>query len=174
MDRIKNYRIIFSGLKDGIHEFEFEVKEAFFSFFDTEQEFENPNIKVNAKLEKRTTFLELWLDIKGTVELTCDISNENFDYTIESSTKYIIKFGNEYDDTHEEIIVIPKEDYYFDTSQLIYENILLAIPMKKISPNISDEDLSIVEQYSLQEEPEEEKDEESIDPRWEALKKLKK
>ena len=42
--------------------------------------------------------------------------------------------------------------------------------MKKISPNVSDEDLEILEKFSPKEEVEEEQD---IDPRWEALKKLK-
>lgn len=172
MDKIKNYDLIFSGLKEGVHEFQFEIKEAFFSLFDTEQEFENPDIKVNARLEKHSTFLELCLNITGKVQLTCDISNENFDHDIKSESKYLIKFGEEYDDSHEEIIVIPKESYFFNLAQLMYENITLAIPMKKISPNISDEDLSVLEKYSLQEEPSEE--EKTSDPRWDVLKKLKK
>lgn len=171
MDKIKNYDLIFSGLKEGVHEFQFEIKEAFFSLFDTEQEFENPDIKVNARLEKHSTFLELWLNITGKVQLACDISNENFDHDIKSESKYLIKFGEEYDDSHEEIIVIPKESYFFNPAQLMYENITLAIPMKKISPNISDEDLSVLEKYSPQEEPSEE--EKTSDPRWDALKKLK-
>lgn len=171
MDKIKNYDLIFSGLKEGVHEFQFEIKEAFFSLFDTEQEFENPDIKVNARLEKHSTFLELWLNITGKVQLACDISNENFDHDIKSESKYLIKFGEEYDDSHEEIIVIPKESYFFNPAQLMYENITLAIPMKKISPNISDEDLSVLEKYSPQEEASEK--EKTSDPRWDALKKLK-
>jgi uncharacterized metal-binding protein YceD (DUF177 family) len=47
---------------------------------------------------------------------------------------------------------------------------VLAIPMKKISPDVSEEDLQIVERFSPKVE---EKEEEVVDPRWEALKKLK-
>ena len=47
---------------------------------------------------------------------------------------------------------------------------MLSIPMKKVSPDISEEDLEILEKFSPQEEIEEEP---AIDPRWEALKKFK-
>ena len=47
---------------------------------------------------------------------------------------------------------------------------MLSIPMKKVSPNISDEDLEMLEKFSPKEEIVEEP---KSDPRWEALKKLK-
>ena len=49
---------------------------------------------------------------------------------------------------------------------------MLSIPMKKLSPNISDEDLALLEKYAPQ-VIEEEIEDEIIDPRWEMLKKLK-
>lgn len=173
MDKVKNYDIIFSGLKNGIHEFEFEIKEAFFTLFDTDQEFEKPDLKVIVKLEKHSTFMELWVNIYGKVELTCDISNENFDYEIKNESKYLVKFGEEFDYSHEEILIIPRDSYYFNIAQIIYENIALSIPMKKLSPNLSDEDLAIIDKYSPKEKDEVE-EEELGDPRWEALRKLKK
>ncbi len=45
--------------------------------------------------------------------------------------------------------------------------------MKKISPNVSDEDLKILDQFSPQEIEEEEEREHESDPRWDALRKLK-
>lgn len=174
MDKVKNYDIIFSGLKNGIHEFEFEIKEAFFSLFDTDQEFEKPHLNVKVKLEKHSTFLELWIDIKGTVELTCDISNENFNFDIDTTSKYLVKFGEDFDYSHEEILMIPRDSYYINLAQIIYENITLSIPMKKLSPNLSEENLAILDKYSPQEKEENEEEEELADPRWEALKKLKK
>ena len=39
MDKLRNYDIVFSGLKNGKHEFQFEIDKAFFKLFETEQEF---------------------------------------------------------------------------------------------------------------------------------------
>lgn len=171
MDKLRNYDISFSGLKTGKHEFRFEIDKEFFQLFDTEQEFTNPKIKVHVLLDKHSTFLEFEIKVSGTVELVCDITNENFDYPIENEIKVLVKFGEEYDDSEEDVITIPTSDHAFNISQLIYENVALSIPMKKLSPNVSDEDLEILEKFSPK-EIEKEKEDKS-DPRWDALKNLK-
>lgn len=171
MDKLRNYDIEFIGLKQGKHEFQFEINKAFFELFDTEQEFTNPKIIVNVLLDKHSTFLEFWIKTTGTVNLVCDITNENFEHPIENEIKVLVKFGEEYDDSNEDVITIPNTDHAFNIAQLIYEDVVLSIPMKKVSPNVSEEDLEILEKFSPKEQ--EEETNENIDPRWEALKKLK-
>jgi uncharacterized metal-binding protein YceD (DUF177 family) len=173
MDKLRNYDVSFSGLKNGKHEFKFEIDKTFFQLFDTEQEFTNPRIKADVLLDKHTTFLEFEIKIKGLVELVCDITNENFDYPIENEIKILVNFGEEYDDSNEEVITIPTSDHAFNIAHLIYENVMLSIPMKKVSPNISDEDLNILNQFSPKEVEEIEEEEHESDPRWDALRKLK-
>ncbi|KPE49496.1 YceD family protein [Chryseobacterium indologenes] len=173
MDKLRNYDVSFSGLKNGKHEFKFEIDKTFFQLFDTEQEFTNPRIDVNILLEKHTTFLEFEIKVNGTVELICDITNEAFDYPIENQIKVLVKFGEEYDDSEEDVITIPAGDHAFNAAQLIYENVQLSIPMKKLSPNVSDEDLELLDQFSPKDIEETEEEEHESDPRWDALKKLR-
>lgn len=170
MDKLRNYDIVFSGLKNGKHQFRFEIDKEFFKLFETEQEFSIPKIEVDVLMEKHTTFLEFWIHTKGTVKLVCDISNDNFDHPIENEIKVLVKFGEEFDDSEVDVITIPAKDHAFNIAQLIYEDVILAIPMKKVSPDISSEDLEVLERFSPKEEIEEEL---KSDPRWEALKKLK-
>ncbi|AZA62229.1 YceD family protein [Chryseobacterium indoltheticum] len=171
MDKLRNYDVSFSGLKTGKHEFKFEIDKEFFQLFDTDQEFTDPKIAVDVLLDKHTTFLEFEIKVKGTVELVCDITNEDFTYPIENQIGILGKFGEEYDDSEEDVITIPANDHAFNISQLIYENVALSIPMKKVSPHVSDEDLEILEKFSPKEIEEEQ--EEKSDPRWDALKNLK-
>ena len=171
MDKLRNYDVSFSGLKNGKHEFKYEIDKEFFQLFDTEQEFTNPRIAVDVLLDKHTTFLEFEIKIHGLVELVCDITNDNFDHPIENQIRVLVKFGEEYDDSEEDVITIPSTDHAFNIAQLMYENVMLSIPMKKISPNVSDKDLEILEKFSPKETEEEE--EHKGDPRWDALKKLK-
>jgi len=173
MDKLRNYDVSFSGLKNGRHEFKFEIDKTFFQLFDTEQEFTNPRIEVNVSLDKHTTFLEFEIKIKGLVELVCDITNENFDYPIENEIKILVNFGEEYDDSNEDVITIPTGEHAFNVAHLIYENVMLSIPMKKISPNVSDEDLKILDQFSPKDIEVAEEEEHESDPRWDALKKLR-
>ena len=170
MDKFRNYDVAFTGLKNGKHEFKFEVEQSFFDLFETEQEFTNAHINVDVALEKHTTFLDLEVAISGKVDLICDITAEEFSHPINNSIKILVKFGEEYDDSNEEIITIPHGDSAFNIAQIIYEAVILSIPMKKISPNVNDEDIELIEKFS----PKIEEDKEhEVDPRWEALKKLK-
>lgn len=173
MDKLRNYDVSFSGLKNGKHVFKFEIDKTFFQLFDTEQEFTNPKITADVFLEKRTTFLEFEIKVHGTVVLVCDITNDEFDYPIENEIKILVNFGEEYDDSNEDVITIPASDHAFNVAQLIYENVQLSIPMKKISPNVSDEDLEILSRFSPKDIEESEEEEHDSDPRWDALRKLK-
>ena len=109
-----------------------------------------------------------------TVGLVCDISNEDFSHPNSNNIKVLVKFGEEYDDSNEEVITIPTGDSSFNISQIIYEAVVLSIPMKKISPNVNEEDEyhKILEKFSPKSKEIEEKTE-AVDPRWEVLKKLK-
>tara|TARA_A100001015_G_scaffold106576_1_gene118317 strand:- start:2 stop:295 length:294 start_codon:yes stop_codon:yes gene_type:complete len=87
MDKFRNYDIVFSGQKNGQHEFQFEIDKAFFQLFDTEQEFTDPKIVADVFMMKHCTFLEFEIEISGTVNLVCDITTENFDHDIENEKK---------------------------------------------------------------------------------------
>lgn len=170
MEKLEDYKIVFASLKNGKHNFDFEVKQEFFQLFGADQEFDKANLKSEIVLDKHETFLELNLRIHGTVELKGDLSGDPFEFPINPETKVMIKFGEKYDDNDDEIIIIPRESQDFNVSQLLYETTVLAIPMKKISPEVSKEALDLLEKYS----PDHEKEHQETDPRWEALKKLKK
>jgi len=173
MDRFRNYDIAFSGLKTGKHDFKFEINKEFFDLFETEQEFFNPEISVDVRLDKHTTFLEFFINVSGTVQLICDISTDEFSENIMNDLKILVKYGEEYDDSNEDIITIPQKDSDFNIANLVYEAVVLSIPMKKVAPSVrvNDEYEKLLEKYSPK--PIEEEEEQSTDPRWEALKKLK-
>ena len=173
MDRFRNYDIAFSGLKTGKHDFKFEIDQEFFDLFETEQEFFNPEISVDVHLDKHTTFLGFFINVSGTVQLICDISTDEFSENIMNDLKILVKFGEEYDDSNEDIITIPQKDSDFNIANLIYETVVLSIPMKKVASSVRDNDEyeKLLEKYSPK--PIEEEEEQSTDPRWEALKKLR-
>lgn len=178
MEKLRNYDISFSGLKLGRHEFEFQMTQPFFDLFEFDQDFSSPDIGVTVALDKRNNFLELEVRLKGSVELVCDLTNERFDQQIESFNRVIVKFGEDYDLTDDEVWVIPYGEHSINIAQLVYEMSLLAIPAKRIHPDVlrgesSSEMIDLIEKFSPHEAGDSDTSEE-IDPRWEALKKLKK
>ena len=110
---------------------------------------------------------------KGMATVACDVTNEPFELPLEGSLDLVVKFGEEFNDENEEVLILPHGEHQLDVSQYIYEMIVLAVPLKKIHPGIEDGSLKSDILNKLEElSPEKNKETDKIDPRWEDLKKL--
>jgi len=171
---MKEFMIPFVGLKEGKHNFEFRITKAFFDFFEYD-EFNDVSITISLLLNKTATMMELDFNSQGTINVNCDLTNEPFNEPIKTELKLIVRFGEEFNNENEEILILPHGEYEVDVKQYIYEMIVLAKPFKLRHPGIEDgtldlEILSSIEKYSLKESTEEET--EDVDPRWNKLKNL--
>lgn len=169
----KEFLIPFSGLKLGNHRFEYKVDNTFFETFDY-NEFNGAAINIEAVLNKTTTMLELDLSANGSVNVDCDLTGEPFDQTINGTLQLVIKFGEEYNDEDDEILILPHGEHQVDISQYVYEMLVLAVPSKRVHPGVKDGSLQSEVLDKLEElQPKEQKNESgAIDPRWDSLKKL--
>lgn len=175
MKALKEYTIPFVGLKEGEHRFDFKIDNKFFQYFEYD-EFNAADVLIDLKLIKKTTLLELFFSAKGFVNVNCDITNEPYNEPINDEFKLVVKFGHEYNDDNEDILILPHAEYEINVAQYIYELIALAIPAKRIHPGVEDGTLKSDILSKLEElSPKEEKKTKStgeIDPRWDNLKKL--
>ncbi len=174
MNVFKEYTIPFVGLKLGIHQFEYEVSNDFLALFDFE-EYNSSNINVELEFNKKGTFFELRFKAEGTVNVDCDVTTEPFDLPINNELFMVVKFGDEFNDENEEVLIIPHGDYEINVSQYIYECIVLAVPSKRVHPGVEDGSLQsdILEHLeSLAPSEKKSTNEEEIDPRWNKLKNL--
>ena len=179
MNKTKEFLIPFIGLKLGKHHFEYQIDNAFFEIFDY-NEFNNSDIKVNVVLEKKSSLMELAFSHKGAVNVPCDMTNEEFDLPIKGKMKLIVRFGEEFNNDNEELLILPHGEYQIDIAQYVYEMIALSVPLKRIHPGVKDgslktEALTKLKELSIEElkiEHKKEQKEEDIDPRWDKLKQL--
>lgn len=138
MMKLKEFFIPFSGLKLGKHKFVYEIDDAFFESFDY-QEFNGVSVHISAVLEKMSTMMELQIEAEGTINVDCDLTGEPFDQPIDSSLKLVVKFGEEYNDEDDEILIIPHGEHQFNIAQYIYEMLVLAVPQKGSTPELRTE-----------------------------------
>lgn len=164
---MKEFIIPFSGLKTGKHEFKFKIGHTFFEAFD-QALLEDADLDVDLVLEKVETMLILNLQASGFLNVPCDRCGDMFKMPIECSERVIVKFGDEEFEQTDEIIVLRPEEYEIDVSQRIYEMIVLNLPNKRLHENPEDCNQEVLKKLN-----EINSQEEEIDPRWEALKKLK-
>jgi uncharacterized metal-binding protein YceD (DUF177 family) len=176
MKNTKEYLIPFVGLKLGKHHFEYQIKNTFFDIFDYD-EFQNSDIKVNVVLEKKSNMLEISFKQQGIVNIPCDVTGEDFDLPIKSKMKLIVRFGEEFNNDNEELLILPFGEFEVDIAQYIYEMIVLSVPLRRVHPGVKDgslqsEVLEKLNELAVKENKKENKKEENIDPRWDKLKQL--
>lgn len=171
MKSISIHKIEFAGLKVGKHQFSFELNKEFFenfSFFD----FNNISLKVDVDLTKKSNLLELNFYAKGSVNVNCDMTNEPFDMPFDKEDFLVVKFGQEYNDEDNEILVLPFGEHKIILDQYLYELVILSLPRKRVHPGVEDGTLES-EIIEILDELKPSGLGLETDPRWEKLKKIK-
>ena len=107
---MNEYRITIGGIEEGIHSFNFDIKDQFFKAF-SQSEVRNANIIATILLERENNKLALSIQLNGEVNhLLCDICAEEISIDIFSITKMIIKETSENLEPTDEIIYINSHD----------------------------------------------------------------
>ena len=169
----REFFIPFSGLKLGKHEFAYQIQNTFFDSFGY-TEFNGADIAITATLDKMSTMMELSITAAGTVNVNCDLTNEPYDQTVNSNLDLVIKFGEDFNNEDDELLILPYGEHQVDIAQYIYEMLVLSLPAKRIHPGVLDGTLKSAALEKLQELAPKEQNNVSkdTDPRWDGLKKL--
>ncbi|MCW5911764.1 MAG: DUF177 domain-containing protein [Cyclobacteriaceae bacterium] len=170
---MREFAVNIIGLSKKAHLFNYHLEKGFFEKYGTES-VSDGRFDVEVILDKKETFLEVDFKISGQAALVCDRTLEPFDYPVNETHKVVFKYGEEAREISDEIVIITRDQDSIDLGQYLYEFIALAIPMKKLHPrfaNEATEDLKMV--YTTSQSETEEQENDSVDPRWEKLKKLK-
>ena len=175
MRKLKDYDISFAGLKQGIHLFEYQIDKHFLELFEFD-EVNDIHQTVIVQLNKKSNLMELHFQNKGTVNVNCDVSNEPFDLEVVGELLLVVKFGEEYNDDDEELLILPHGEHQLNVAQYIYELVVLSIPAKRVHPDVlsgtmQSEVLDRLEALAPKEEHYNTAAE-AVDPRWESLKNL--
>ena len=169
MEKENEFSIPVSGLALGVHTFQFDIKDEFFADLDY-SEVKHGQVMVDLEVVREEMMMTLTFQLKGKVLVTCDRCADEFMIPIQNEQVFYIKFGADETEESDDVAVVPAEEHAYDVSSLIYEYIILAIPMHRVHPE-GQCNPKVLEMLSHDEEPAEETNE--IDPRWAALKDVK-
>ena len=172
MDKKNEFLIPVSGLALGSHAFEYEINSDFFAGMDY-SEVQQGKLSVKLDIDRQETMLTLHFDLEGSVRVPCDRCADEFDQPIESQQDFFLKLGTENAQESDDVAVVSPELSEYDIRPLVYEYIILAIPMHRVHPEgeCNPEVIAMLNQEDAPVEDGEDTDE--IDPRWAALKDIK-
>ena len=172
MCSLEQFKIDLKGLTAEATTLDFDLDKDFFDALD-QTEVEGGTLHVSLSIRKASGFFELLFHTVGTVDIVCDRCLDLMEQPIETDNRLTAKLGStasEDDDT----VTVDENEGILDTSWYIYEFIALAIPIQhvhatgKCNPAMT----KALEELSADRSGDEESTK-AVDPRWEALKKLK-
>ena len=166
MEKDNEFLIPVSGLALGVHRFKFDIKDDFFADMDY-SEVKQADVTVDLEVLREELMMTLNFHVEGKVLGPCDRCADEFFIPIQSDQVFYIKFGAEGVEESDDVVVVPAEEHAYDVRSLIYEYIILSIPMYRVHPE-GECNPEVLAMLSHDEEPSDE--EVATDPRWAALK----
>ena len=192
MGKFEKYRIDLKGMKENHAHYDFLLDNAFFAAIDS-PELQKGKVTVQVDVKKTAQACELSFNSQGTVVVLCDRCLDEMDQEISSTDKIFVKFGAEYADEGDNLIIVPEDEGDINVAWIMYEYIALAIPMKHVHApgkcnktmsgklnkylRTSADDMDEMEPVDDSAEDEsnivsDEENDKPIDPRWSELQKL--
>jgi uncharacterized protein len=172
---VNQYIIPFTGLKDGDHEFSFELGKEFFDLHEV-LEIRNGNVKTAVSLNRKLNLITLEVAMNGYLELQCDRCLDSFRFPISYNGNLVVKFGEDTSASTDEIWILPPNEHTLNLEQFFYDCIGLCIPIQRKHPDNSDgssgcnpDMIEIIRFHSM---PVKNKVQDETDPRWNKLKDL--
>ena len=172
MCSLEQFKIDLKGLTTEATALEFDLDKGFFDALD-QTEVEGGALHVSLSIRKASGFFELQFHTVGIVDIVCDRCLDLMEQPIETDNRLTVKLGStasEDDDT----VTVDENEGILDTSWYIYEFIALAIPIQHVhaTGKCNPAMMKALEELSADRSGDEESSQ-AVDPRWEALKKLK-
>lgn len=132
MDALIPFSLRFSGMKFGVHRFDFQIDKAFFAAF-SESPIKSGNVQVELTLDKRPQLLVLDFNYEGTVDVVCDRCLSPCALPIEGLQQFLAKpQDQETEQAAAEIVYYDPDAATFSVAELVYETLVLALPMIKV------------------------------------------
>lgn len=133
MGKFSAFKVQLAQLPDGHFEQDFVCDTEFF------KNMEHPGIlkadvKVHLDLEKKHDAYDCTFHLKGEVEVPCDRCLDPIPIEIDTDYHIIVKYGESYNDESDEILVIPYSNPYLNVAYMLYDTIVLCIPLRHVHP----------------------------------------
>jgi uncharacterized metal-binding protein YceD (DUF177 family) len=164
VDRLLEYKIPYKGLPEGIHKYNFELDGKFFEAVESE-ELSKGKIKVKLEIDKQSRMMILDFVLKGSVIVDCDRCADEVELKLKDEKRIIVKYHNDGSDS-DEIIILNEKESFLNVSLMMYEFIVLALPMRRVhsAGKCNPEQLKMLENLNIPA---------VSDSKWEALKNIK-
>ncbi len=133
MGKFTAYKVELASLKDGHYEQDFEIDSEFFKNMENTDVL-SADVKVHLDLEKRNDVYDCTFRCNGMLQVPCDRCLDPLDHEVDTEYHVVVKYGDSYDDGADNLLVIPYSNSYLNVAYILYDTILLTIPLRHVHP----------------------------------------
>ena len=188
MAKFSLYNIPLKNISPGVHTYEYELDRKFFEAIDGD-EVRKGDVSVILNVRKTSSTFEFNFEIEGVIKVPCTRCLDDMDLGVDTKSRLIVKFGSEYSEESDEIVIIPEDEGEINIAWFLYEFIALTIPIKHTHPPgecnrvvsskynkhravSADDDEDDSDEFISEDSETQEEDTPQNDPRWDALRGL--
>lgn len=133
MGKFTAFKVPLKSLSPGVHEFDYRLDKTFFANMES-ADIHDADVNAHLTLTYKADIYDLSFVLEGDVTLLCDRCLDDLHYPIATSYHIAVKYGEDYDDSSDDLLVIPESDNYLNVAYMIYDTVALGIPMKHVHP----------------------------------------
>lgn len=190
MGKFTEFKLPLKSMPEGTQTFNYHLGKEFFANMESE-DIHDADLNVDFTVDHKADIYALNFNIEGVITLICDRCLDNLEFPIDVNYAINVKYGDDYNDDSDDLLIIPEGDNYLNVAYMIYDTVALAIPMKHVHQlgkcnrqmsqmlkkhraTAADEEEADLEERLIEEidSMPAETDNQPTDPRWDQLKKL--
>jgi len=190
LGRFDLYKVDLKNMQQDVQICEYLLDSLFFTNIGSE-DIQKGRVNARLTISKKGGAFDLSFTFSGVVVVPCDRCLDDMDLPIETTAHLIVKFGKDYAEESDEIVVIPEVEGKINLTWFLYEFIALAIPIKHVhAPGKCNKQMtSKLKKHTAKSDDDgqsfesddaddviitdEDSNEERTDPRWDILRGLR-
>ena len=120
MGKFSQFKVQLASKADGRYEQDFVCDTEFFRNMENEEVF--------------SSVVDLAFPCRGMMQIPCDRCLDPLDHEVDTTYHITVKYGDSYNDVSDDLLVIPESDTYLNVAYMLYDTLLLTIPLRHVHP----------------------------------------
>lgn len=133
MGKFTAYKLPLKSLTKGSHTFDYRLDKQFFTDMEN-TDVRDAAVDVRLTVDYNGDVYALAFNVSGTVTLLCDRCLDDLVLPIDTRYDITVRYGDCYNDDSDTLLEIPDSDNFLNVAYMIYDTVVLAIPIKHAHP----------------------------------------
>lgn len=134
MGKFAAYKVNLVSLPEGVHEQDFVCGTDFFKNMECGDVIDS-DVAVHLYLQKKGEAYHCRFTLCGMMHIPCDRCLDPMAHPVETEYEVTVKYGDTYADNADGVLEIPYSDTDLNVAYLLYDTLMLTIPMRHVHPS---------------------------------------